>query len=97
MSLRRRTGDSGPGGLTALMSAARWSNDTAILKHLLDAGAAIDLQDDVGRTALMFATYVNFTGALQTRIVGRSASASPALATLLRIGCGAMAPLSSTR
>eukprot|EP00241_Pyramimonas_parkeae_P004731 CAMPEP_0114245288 /NCGR_PEP_ID=MMETSP0058-20121206/11809_1 /TAXON_ID=36894 /ORGANISM="Pyramimonas parkeae, CCMP726" /LENGTH=354 /DNA_ID=CAMNT_0001358317 /DNA_START=334 /DNA_END=1398 /DNA_ORIENTATION=- len=51
----------GPGGLTALMSAARWSNDTAILKHLLDAGAAIDLQDDVGRTALMFATYVNFT------------------------------------
>ena len=45
------------------MSAARWSNSTKILKALIDAKANMNLQDKLGRTALMFAAYMDFKGA----------------------------------
>ena len=44
---------------SAALVAAAEAGDTAMLRRLLDAGAAIDLRDTRGRTALLAATHAN--------------------------------------
>eukprot|EP00959_Pyramimonas_sp_CCMP1952_P193052 4036869-Pyramimonas_sp.AAC.3 len=46
--------------------ACRWSKNVSTVTTLIDAGADLDLQDDYGRTALMFAAFSGNTGKWQT-------------------------------
>mmetsp|Transcript_4267 Transcript_4267/g.5690 ORF Transcript_4267/g.5690 Transcript_4267/m.5690 type:complete len:387 (-) Transcript_4267:148-1308(-) len=50
-------------GMTALMSASRWSKSPKIVAELIKGGSALSLKDTSGRTALMFAAFANFVEA----------------------------------
>jgi len=64
------------GGVTALIFAAdRLGDDATTVRYLLERGAAVDLKDKDGRTALMFAAQQGNAEAVQL-LIGRGAQAA---------------------
>ena len=52
----------GKTGETPLMMAARWATNTSLVTTLIEAGADLNMQDEYGRTALMFAAFAGNKG-----------------------------------